>query len=117
LFNPIETMKTLISLIFISVCFVSLTQDVEVLDRKGMKSLEPGTFEYVVMGHSTPLVIEEKSNVVIDFAAIDVPESMDSALVEVGDDVLTIPALAPILLKELDVSQTVKVTLFLENRS
>ena len=80
-------MKTLISLIFISVCFVSLTQDVEVLDRKGMKSLEPGTFEYVVMGHSTPLVIEEKSNVVIDFAAIDVPESMDSALVEVGDDV------------------------------
>ncbi len=114
MFNPIETMKTLISLIFISLCFVSLTQDVEVLDRKGMKSLEPGTFEYVVMGHSTPLVIEEKSNVVIDFAAIDVPESMDSALVEVGDDVLTIPALAPILLKELDVSQTVKVTLFLD---
>ena len=36
-----------------------------------MKSLEPGTFEYVVIGHSTPLVIEEKRDVVIDFATIN----------------------------------------------
>ena len=71
-------MKHLLSLLLISISFISVSQEFEVMNETKMQSLEPGTFEYVIMGREDSRVIEEKSDLLIDFVKLDATDKADS---------------------------------------
>lgn len=105
-------MKKLLSLLIISISFISTAQKIELMDQDKMKALEPGSFEYVIMGHTKELVIEEKSNVLIDFVELDLPESTDSVIVALGDDTLVIENLTPFMISGIDASRQLDITMY-----
>lgn len=107
-------MKSILSLIIALTSFVGFGQNFEMMTPKEMKALEPGSYQYVVMGRSDELVIEERLDVVVDFAVVDVPEKMDSAIVAVGDKTKNVSELGPFIIYKLGESQTIEVTMFLD---
>jgi len=112
LFKFITTMKNLLSLLIISVSFIASSQKIELMDQDKMQSLEPGSYEYVIMGHTDQLVIEKKSDVLIDFVAIDIPKKSDSVVVALGDDTLSMEELTPFMVRGIDGSRQLDITMF-----
>jgi uncharacterized membrane protein len=105
-------MKNLLSLIIISISFISTAQKFEIVDKEKMMNLEPGTFEYVIMGREEKRVIEEKSNFLIDFVRLDMTDNVDSVIVTLGKKTLKMKALSPFMINGMDASKTLKVEMY-----
>jgi uncharacterized membrane protein len=82
------------------------------MNKEKMNDLEPGTFEYVIIGTEEESVIEKKSDFLIDFIRLDVPKSVDSVIVSLGKKKLILDELAPFMIKDMDASATLKVMMF-----
>lgn len=105
-------MKHLLSVVAILMSFLSFSQQFEKMNKEKMKALEPGTFEYVIMGREDKHMIEVKSDFLIDFVALDVPESVDSVVVTLGKKKFLMKQLAPFMIKDMDESKTLKVVMY-----
>lgn len=77
-----------------------------------MLKLEPGSFEYVIMGQEDEHVIESKSDFLIDFVELDVPESVDSVVVILGKKRFLLDQLTPFMIRNVNDSKTLKVVMF-----
>lgn len=105
-------MKNLLSLLIISVSFIASSQKIEMMDQQKMEKLEAGSFEHVIMGHTDELVIEKKSDVLIDFVTIDVPKNYDSTVIALGDDTVRLEVLTPFMVRGIDASKQLDITMF-----
>ena len=106
-------MKKLFLLLLVFLSAFTQAQDFQVLDSAMLQSLDLESVTYVNISSTDKVVLEEKSDVLVDISAFDVSkEKLDSIIVEVGDTSYNIAQLSPFLLKGVDNSFDTKITMY-----
>lgn len=106
-------MKKTLLLLFALLTITGWSQEFFLVDSAYMQSLEPGSFEYVNISVDDQLVIEKKSNVLIDLSMSDIPlEKVDSVLVSYGDPVFAMRKFSPFMIKDVEGSEAIMIRAF-----
>lgn len=105
-------MKNSLFLLLLLNAWIGYAQIFAPIDSVELNALRPGEFEYVNNSVQSNLVIEEKSDILVDFSTYDVPASVDSMVVLIGKEKHLLERVQPFMLKEADVDATVKISMY-----
>lgn len=105
-------MKNSLFLLLLLNAWIGYAQIFAPIDSVELNALRPGEFEYVNNSVQSNLVIEEKSDILVDFSTYDVPASVDSMVVLIGKEKYLLERVQPFMLKEADVDATVKISMY-----
>jgi uncharacterized membrane protein len=109
-------MKYAALILFLGISLGSFSQIkplVEVMDKSEVRALEPDEFEYVNLSVESELIIEEKSDIFIDFSTLDMPlTAVDSMHIALDREIVHLEGFTPFMLRNVDESVKITVTAF-----
>lgn len=109
-------MKQFLLVLFVLTSALLYGQTFQKVDSAFMQTLEPGSFEYVNISVEDNLVIEKKSDILIDFSSMDIPAKLDSVCVSVGKKTYKMNLLTPFMVKGIDVSMKVEMRMYKDGK-
>ncbi len=110
-------MKRLLLFIFIGLFSTVNAQEYNLLDSAQLQKIDFSAIEYVNISADEELVIEKKSNVLVDISTYDLTSDahIDSIVLEVGDERRLIDKIQPIYFENLDASVLAKITMYTDS--
>jgi len=90
--------------------------NIQWLDSAAVTKLEPGTFSYFNASAQSDIAIENKTDIFVDFAMLDIPLSVDSVIVKVGSNSASFPTLKPFMLRNVASSSEFGITAFKDGK-
>lgn len=102
----------LFSFLFIVFSSHSQTSELKWMDSLAVKGLKSGTFIYLNASVESEIVIEDKTNIFVDFALMDFPVDVDSVVVNRDSKNFTVQSLSPFMLTHVDAGEKVGIVAY-----
>src|SRR5690606_23052351 len=82
------------------------------MDSSAVQKLEAGTFKYINASVESNVVIENETDLFIDFALMDFTDDIDSVVVNRDSKRIKVAKLRPFMLRKVDASEEVGIVLY-----
>ena len=100
------------SFLVLTLSSFSQTAKIEWMDSSAVQKLEAGTFKYINASVESNVVIENETDLFVDFALMDFADNVDSIVVNRDSKRIKVAKLQPFMLRKVDASEEVGIVLY-----
>lgn len=104
-------------ILFFSILVLAITTNaqsakIKWMDSTAVQKLEAGSFTYLNASVESNIVIENKTDIFVDFALMDFPKEADSIVVNRDSKTVNVSSLKPFMLMNVDASEEVGIVAY-----